>query len=203
MDTELENKDQTIDQSMEENIRKLAGGSILNTFMDKITGEKDVRELAYAKLSEALFDADNLLPVARLNEDNAEVILKNYILVDFFQDYYSMIECKIKIKAMPIQDEVCICIEEKEPDKDCIICHGKGKVKGFPEYEMDIKANKDSDDLKAMRLKAYPNLITNLEKISIAWKGQSRNEILKILQGSSDVMNKKEQLQDMIRGRLM
>lgn len=177
---------------------------LVEAFLSGLSESKDVREQAYVKLVDYLFDERKLLMTSRLNDDKAENILKHKIFVDFFQNYYS--SCKVKITLNEIKNndkQICMCQNPEFNIQDCKFCNNTGKYK---ENFIDYKRYEDyeiiTENIREKFLKMYPDLIDNLCMITISWGGMGRKEILSVLRATENEMDKKEQMKAWLRDRL-
>ena len=146
-------------------IKQEGTSDLMENIFSKLENQRNVMEEAYKKLVETLFSDEKLLMIARLRNDMDEHIIRNIIVDDFYFKYYSMIDFKIKLKK----------VDDSPFIESCII-----NEKLINKKELNKK---------------YRNLIDDLLKISISYKGEGRKEILEILKkGAEDIQREKERM---------
>ena len=131
----------------------------------KLTDEnKDPREKAYVELVHNLFDIDKLLMIARLKRYDHISVLRNFIIADFFVDYYN--RCSVKFTFKPIDSPPFYIRETKYK---------------YP------KDRKDIDD-------KYNDFIKKIMMITISEDGLGRAEILDALKPMNEELSLKDKI---------
>lgn len=117
------------------------GNFDLENFMASVAGQQeDPKSKAYVELVKILYDDKKLLMISRLSKNQQTAILKNFIISDFFVEYYN--NCGVKIKLLPT-DEPPFYKREltyNYPDIEEVI---KTRYKGFMDKVMSITISED------------------------------------------------------------
>lgn len=177
-------------------------GEVLTTAMAK---NRDPREVAYSKLVDYLYDTEKILMVIRSNAERADVILKNYILVDFYQNYYSNCEVEIKLeRVMDDEEKQCMCKRlNLKIGKKCPHCKGKGLYKeGLVCLKPVQNYSQFSKEMRDTFLGCYEKFIIRYCELTVSDGGLGREDILKILKAGDDQMSKKDELMNWARDKL-
>ena len=127
---------------------------------------RDPRELAFKDIVTYLFDFSKLLFVSRLSADMAMTIIRNKIVIYYFQDYYS----KIKVKSYLM------------------------KVDYPPFYKKVMDYGKTDEIMMTKLLANYPKILEETMAITVSIGGRGRTESLDILRSANNELEKKSML---------
>lgn len=143
-------------------------------FMKMLKESKDPREVAYSMIVDYLMDENKLLMTSILKGDYPEYIIKNLILIDFYQNYYANIKVKINF------------IKSDEP----------------PYYKRTVDYSAFNQDLKQVLLNKYPQLVKNLMMVTISKDGKGREQFLGILKAADELMEIKNKIGSWVNEKL-
>jgi hypothetical protein len=143
-------------------------------FMKMLKESKDPREVAYSMIVDYLMDENKLLMTSILKGEYPEYIIKNLILIDFYQNYYANIKVKISFE----------------------------KSENPPYYIRNVDYSAFTDDLKQNLLNKYPQLVKNLMMVTISKDGIGRNQFLGILKAADEFMDLKNKIGSWMNDKL-
>lgn len=130
-----------------------------------IKESKDPREVAYSMLVNYLYDRQKLKMISRLDGEMMKYIVKNLIVIDFYQRWWS--DAKADISFV--------------------------KTKTPPYYEKKVKYTWPVYDGK--KDPRYENLINDILELTISLEhGKGRQEILEIIKSAENELNLAERL---------
>lgn len=134
----------------------------MKDIMDIVNQSKDSREVAYSFLVGQLSDRDKLNMISRLNGDMMPMIVRNLIVINFFQKYYELTKCKITLKR------------KSKTTKQWIIA----------DYERDISYVHpfDGGEMKDV----YRNIIKDIMELTISIDGKGRSEYIDIIRATDE-----------------
>jgi len=150
---------------------KVAQAGFLDSLFKATNGKRDVRDQAYCDMVKTLFDDAKLLYISRLDRGEIQFIIKNLIVIDFYQEYFS--ECK-----------VTYWIEQTDTPPFYIQKH-------------DTK-RPDKKEIRKRVQSRFSVLIDKILKLSISKGGLGRNEILKLLDATKVELEEKSKLMGLL-----
>jgi len=133
----------------------------INDLMQMMNERKDPKEQLYLEMGQNLFDESKLMMIARLKGSEMEFILKNIIVIDFYQRYFN--NCSATITLKPIKE--------------------------YPYYEKILKEYKP--DPNKVLDKVYDRFVNKIMKLTLSREGKSRGEIIQVLGAVKNQMEEK------------
>lgn len=77
------------EKTKEEDIEAIDADKLMSTITSAIKDTTDPKEQAYSDIAKALFSRDNIQMITRLSEDQIIQIIKSYIIIRFYQKYWT------------------------------------------------------------------------------------------------------------------
>jgi hypothetical protein len=140
-----------------------SGGVTAEDLLKVMSESTDVKEKILKEVVDKLFDKDNLLMISRLDTDLAYYIIKHLIIDGFYQQYFFSISYTVIIEPSNIQPFYKTRVEYVRPDVNKII------------------------------KPTYRKFINELLQVTISFKGQGRNELIKLY----DAINERIRREDL------
>jgi hypothetical protein len=126
-------------------------GLKLDEFLNSLGKTDDIKEKILKEVVDKLFSKDDLLMIARLDDNLAYYIAKHLIIKIFYFEYYTQIKVKYKIV----------------------------KYEKFPFYKRE-DIGIFFPDMDKVIIESYPKFINQLLMLTISFQGQGRNELIKL-----------------------
>lgn len=126
-------------------------GMSIEDFMNGLGKTDDIKEKILKEVVDRLFSHDDLLMIARLDNNLAYYIAKHLIIKIFYFEYYNQIKVKFKII----------------------------KTVKFPFYKR-VDDGIFFPNMDNIIRESYPKFINELLMLTISFQGQGRNELIKL-----------------------
>jgi len=145
----------------EPNTPQKPSASGMDALSELMAKNRDPKEQLYLEMGQTLFKEDKLYMISRLNGGRMEYIIKNIILIDFYQTYFAGCRVDFKLK----------------------------KIDNPPYYNKSVIVTRPDPD--RVLIKVYNRFVNKILKLTISDGGEGRKEIIKILGGIEEQLREK------------
>ena len=149
---------------------KLDADRLMQTITSAIKDTTDPKELAYSKVATQLYSKENIAMVTRLTEEQIIQIIKSYIIIRFYQKYWTAKTINYEFKKIDVP----------------------------PYYKMNTTYVDTIDEAEYNR--EFEELLTDIMTILISKKGLGREEGIAILSSAEKQITLKEKAMNMLEG---